>query len=136
MKDFVHPRWLFQSLRVMKAAEPSGNRPKVEWLPLLLSLFAVLPLAAQQASPNSKAMRDAATCPVEQLRVERLPDMNIARSAHSAFCINGEVMVVGGHTMNFVPPATAEYYARRKRGEDMRFLGDYAKKKKDAPAEG
>ena len=31
--------------------------------------------------------------------------------------------------------ATAEYYARRKRGEDMRFLGDYAKKKKDAPAE-
>ena len=32
--------------------------------------------------------------------------------------------------------ATAEYYARRKKGEDMRFLGDYAKKKKDAPAEG
>ena len=32
--------------------------------------------------------------------------------------------------------ATSEYYARRKRGEDMRFLGDYAKKKKDAPAEG
>ena len=32
--------------------------------------------------------------------------------------------------------ATAEYYARRRRGEDMRFLGDYAKKKKDAPAEG
>ena len=33
--------------------------------------------------------------------------------------------------------ATAEYYARRKRGEDMRFLGEYAKKKKkDAPAEG
>ena len=32
--------------------------------------------------------------------------------------------------------ATSEYYSRRKRGEDMRFLGDYAKKKKDAPAEG
>lgn len=32
--------------------------------------------------------------------------------------------------------ATAEYYARRKKGEDMRFLGEYAKKKKDAPAEG
>ena len=32
--------------------------------------------------------------------------------------------------------ATSEYYTRRKRGEDMRFLGDYAKKKKDAPAEG
>ena len=32
--------------------------------------------------------------------------------------------------------ATSEYYTRRKRGEDMRFLGEYAKKKKDAPAEG
>lgn len=32
--------------------------------------------------------------------------------------------------------ATSEYYSRRKRGEDMRFLGEYAKKKKDAPAEG
>ncbi|MBQ7228928.1 MAG: serine/threonine transporter SstT, partial [Clostridia bacterium] len=31
--------------------------------------------------------------------------------------------------------ATSEYYTRRKRGEDMRFLGEYAKKKKDAPAE-
>lgn len=31
--------------------------------------------------------------------------------------------------------ATAEYYARRKKGEDMRFLGEYAKKKKDVPAE-
>ena len=31
--------------------------------------------------------------------------------------------------------ATSEYYARRKKGEDMRFLGVFAKKKKEAPAE-
>lgn len=31
--------------------------------------------------------------------------------------------------------ATSEYYARRKKGEDMRFLGEFAKKKKEAPAE-
>ena len=31
--------------------------------------------------------------------------------------------------------ATAEYYERRKRGEDMRFLGEYAKKKKETPTE-
>ncbi len=110
MKDFVRPRWLFQLLRAIKAAEPSGNRPKVEWLPLLLSLFAVLPLAAQQASPNSKAMRDAATCPVEQLRVERLPDMNVPRSGHAAFWLNGELTVFGGHTSGFVPTPTAEYF--------------------------
>ncbi len=110
MKDFVRPRWFFQSLRAIKAAEPSSNQPKCEWLPLLLSLFAVLPLAAQQASPNSKAMRDAATCPVEQLRVERLPDMNIPRSGHAAFWLNGELTVFGGHTSGFVPTPTAEYF--------------------------
>ncbi len=31
--------------------------------------------------------------------------------------------------------ATAEYYDRRKKGEPMNFLGEYAKKKKEAPAE-
>ncbi len=45
-----------------------------------------------------------------KIGVERLPDLNIPRSAHAAFCVNGEVTVVGGHTTNFVPTATAEYY--------------------------
>ena len=49
-------------------------------------------------------------CPLVKIEVERLPDMNIPRSAHSVFCVNGEVTVVGGHTTNFIPTATAEYY--------------------------
>lgn len=44
------------------------------------------------------------------MEAERLPDLNIARSGHAAFSVNGEVMVVGGHTTNFIPTATAEYY--------------------------
>ena len=44
------------------------------------------------------------------MEAERLPDLNIPRSAHSAFFINGEVTVVGGHTTNFIPTATAEYF--------------------------
>lgn len=47
---------------------------------------------------------------LQRIEVERLPDMNIPRSAHSVFCVNGEVTVVGGHTTNFIPTATAEYY--------------------------
>lgn len=47
---------------------------------------------------------------LQRIEVERLPDLNIPRNAHSAFCVNGEVTVVGGHTTNFIPTATAEYY--------------------------
>jgi AraC-like DNA-binding protein len=47
---------------------------------------------------------------VRKIEAERLADLNVPRSAHTAFCVNGEVTVVGGHTTNFVPTATAEYF--------------------------
>lgn len=47
---------------------------------------------------------------VEKLRVERLPDLNIARFGHNIFYAGGELTVVGGHTSGFVPTPTAEYY--------------------------
>lgn len=50
------------------------------------------------------------TCMVRKIEAERLADLNVPRSAHAAFCVNGEVTVVGGHTTNFVPTATAEYF--------------------------
>ena len=53
---------------------------------------------------------DTTACPWVKMEAERLPDLNIPRSAHSAFFINGEVTVVGGHTTNFIPTATAEYF--------------------------
>ena len=42
--------------------------------------------------------------------VERLPDLNIPRSAHVLVYVNGELTVIGGHTTGFIPTATAEYY--------------------------
>ena len=44
------------------------------------------------------------------MEVERLPEMNIPRQAHSLHCAGGEYTVIGGHTTGFVPTATAEYY--------------------------
>ena len=45
---------------------------------------------------------DKVQCPVVKVEAERLPDMNIPRSGHSAFLLNGEITVVGGHTSGFV----------------------------------
>ena len=61
-------------------------------------LLAVLPSGAQPSAAS-----------VVKIEAERLPDLNIPRSAHAAFCANGEVTVVGGHTKGFVPTPTAEY---------------------------
>ena len=49
-------------------------------------------------------------CPMVKIKVERLPDLNIPRNSHSAVCLNGELTVFGGHTTNFIPTQTAEYY--------------------------
>ena len=49
-------------------------------------------------------------CPRVKIKAERLPDLNIPRNSHSAVCINGEVTVFGGHTTNFIPTQTAEYF--------------------------
>ena len=62
---------------------------------------------------TSKATADDvgnAKCPIIKLEAERLPDMTVPRSGHSAFLANGEVTVVGGHTSGFVLTPTAEYF--------------------------
>lgn len=48
--------------------------------------------------------------PVSTLGVERLEDMHYARYSHTALWINGEIVVIGGHTTGFVPLSSAEYY--------------------------
>ncbi len=63
----------------------------------------LLPLAAL-------ATGDAASCPLVKIEVEQLPDLNIPRTGHSMLLVNGEPTVIGGHTTNFVPTATIEYY--------------------------
>ena len=66
---------------------------------ILLWLATVLPCAAQTGSPMVK------------MEVEQLPSLQIPRIGHAVFCVNGEVVVAGGHTTGFVPTATAEYFS-------------------------
>ncbi len=70
---------------------------------IIVSFLAMLlPMAAAAMSRDS--------CRMVKMEAERLPDLNIPRNAHAAFCVNGEVTVVGGHTTSFIPTATAEYF--------------------------
>ena len=55
----------------------------------------------------SIAVKGVSFTPME---VERLPELNIPRQAHSLHYAGGEYTVIGGHTVGFVPTATAEYY--------------------------
>ena len=66
--------------------------------------MALLSLAAQ---PGGK---EAVSCPVVKIEAERLPDLNVPHGGHSLLLVNGEPTVIGGHTTNFVPTATIEYY--------------------------
>ena len=47
---------------------------------------------------------------VRRMDVERLPDLNVPRNAHTVAYVGGELTVIGGHTTGFVPTPTAEYY--------------------------
>ena len=68
---------------------------------LLYMLFAAL-----QASAAS-----GGSCPEVRMVPERLPSLNLPRSGHNIFYADGELTAAGGHTTNFVPTPTAEYYA-------------------------
>lgn len=84
-------------------SNPLHNR----WLPLMKSMLffcfimVVLPMMAQKATADS--------CPQQKIDAVRLPDLNVPRGGHCAFFVNGEVVLVGGHTTGFIPTATAEY---------------------------
>ena len=53
---------------------------------------------------------EGATCRLEKISTERLPDLNIPRSGHNVCYVNGELTIFGGHTSGFIPTPTAEYY--------------------------
>ena len=63
----------------------------------------LLPLAGH-------AKGEVASCPMVKIETERLADLNIPRAGYSLLLVNGEPTVIGGHTTNFVPTATIEYY--------------------------
>ena len=87
----------------------------------LCSALLLLPALAVAATDSLKT-----SCPEVKLQMEQLPDLNIPRSGHSTFFVNGELVVAGGHTNGFVPTPTAEYL---KDGEwhvmDMVYTHDF-----------
>ena len=80
----------------------------------ILLLTSFLALSSEAMSVTSTSMPDSISgqkaCPIVRIEAERLPDMNMARSGHSAFVVKGEVTVVGGHTSGFKLTPTAEYF--------------------------
>ena len=68
-------------------------------------LIPTLTLAADEKKPTSAGM-----CPMIKIEAQRLPDLNIARSHHAILNVGGEPTVIGGHTRNFKPTPTAEYF--------------------------
>ncbi len=45
----------------------------------------------------------------QEMPIEVLPSLNVPRMSHSLFCVDGELVVIGGHTTGFIPTRTAEY---------------------------
>ena len=75
---------------------------------LLCCLLTSLPTTAQTSVPSESSRQTA--CPMVNIEAEQLSDMTTARSGHSVFRIGQEIVVVGGHTLGFIPVKTAEYY--------------------------
>ena len=67
-------------------------------------------LAALLAACAPGMAGEPAAGDVRQMDVERLPDLNVPRNAHTAAYVGGELTVIGGHSTGFVPTPTAEYY--------------------------
>ena len=77
---------------------------RIRVLAVMYCLTALLPLAAQSQGNG------AVQCPVVKIEAERLADLNMPRYGHTVLLLNGEPTVIGGHTTNFVPTPTLEYY--------------------------
>ncbi len=77
---------------------------------ILCCLLAAPTIWAQQEQQNLSEDQGN-SCPVVQIPAERLPDMNTARAGHSTLFVNGELMVIGGHSNGFVSTSTAEYFS-------------------------
>lgn len=73
---------------------------------IVVLLSVVVLLAAPVHADNAK--KDV--CPTVRIEAERLPDLHVPRAGHAILNVGGEVTVFGGHTTNFIPTPTAEYF--------------------------
>ena len=79
----------------------------------VISLAALLAACAPETT-GEQAVGAASGETVLPMTVERLPDLNVPRSAHVMAYAGGELTVIGGHTTGFVPTVTAEYFRDNK----------------------
>lgn len=79
-----------------------------EALLLFSILLVTLTASAQKKSAAQGGIADS--CGFAKIEMERLADLNVPRSGHVTLSLNGEFVVMGGHTNGFVPTSTAEYY--------------------------
>ena len=75
----------------------------------LLVYITIMIFTPLSATPTDVSQTGA--CRMIRISPERLSDLTLPRSGHNIFYVNSELTVVGGHTTNFAPTQTAEYYA-------------------------
>lgn len=51
-----------------------------------------------------------ASARAQEMAWERLPDLTVPRAGHALLQLDGELTVIGGHTIGFIPTPTAEYF--------------------------
>ena len=81
---------------------------KTIYISLLGCLLTTLPMTAQTTVPPENSQSTA--CPMVEINAEQLANLTTPRSGHCAFRIGQEIVLVGGHTLGFIPTKTAEYY--------------------------
>lgn len=79
-----------------------------------LSCMILLTCATTYTAIAQEQLANEPSCPFVKVAVERLPDISTPRAGHATFCIDGELVVFGGHTTGFKPTPTAEYYSDGK----------------------
>lgn len=80
---------------------------KTIYISLLGCLLTTLPMTAQTTVPPENSQSTA--CPMVEINAEQLANLTTPRSGHCAFRIGQEIVLVGGHTLGFIPTKTAEY---------------------------
>jgi len=72
-----------------------------------LGIFAII--CSLSVSSPSKA-QETFVVPSEEIAVRKLPDLNVPRAGHIVISLNGDPVVIGGHTTGFVPVSEVEYF--------------------------
>ena len=78
--------------------------------PLIIILSIVCTIACSRGeTPSRETMYEQGT-PFVKVQARRLADMNIPRNTHLMHIVNGEPVIIGGHTTGFIPSPTAEWF--------------------------